>query len=281
MTGMLQQVQVSGAQVGARIVVVAAEKQGKTTFGCGAPDALLIPIEQGYGGVSVPMVPLITDWMQMVALQHEIVQQARSGQFPYRTLVIDSATALEALIHRFTIAQDPASKNNKALSMESSHGGYGKAYGVANNTFREFLAWCDMLVINAKMNIVLTAHCFSSKVKDPTAGEYDSMDVLLHSPKDQKTYGKREIITQWADVVGYLHEPVIVTQTNNVMQAISRGQGRVLAVERTPAYTAGNRYGMRGVIPIPAPPANGWNYFADALYKQTGNRIDLYNRKQP
>ena len=264
--------------MGARVVLAGVEKMGKTTLACGAPGALLIPTEQGYGCVTVPHTPLITEWTQMQGLMGEITAAARANALPARTLVIDTATALERMIHRFVLSMDSAAKSNKALTMEAAHGGYGKAYGVANGVFNEFLAWCDMLAINAGINIVLTCHVFSSKVLDPLHGQYDSWDLLLHSPKDQKTYGKREIITQWADVVGYLHEPMIVTQTGNVSQGVSRGQGRVLAVERTPAYTAGNRYGMRGVIPIAPPPANGWNNFAHALYTATQGRIDVYNR---
>ncbi len=275
---LLAQIKTSGARMGARIVIAGSEKMGKTTFATGAPNALLIPTEQGYGGVNVQHVPLITEWTQMTALMQEVSAALGKGGFPVQTIVLDSTTALEALIHKHVIALDSASKNNKSISMESAHGGYGKAYGIALNFFREFLAWCDWLAINHAINVVLTCHVFSSKVRDPLHGEYDSWDLLLHSPKDQKNYGKRETLTQWADVVGYLHEPLIVTSINNVNQGITKGQGRVLAVERTPAYVAGNRYGMRGTIALPAPPANSWNAFAENLYKATEGRADVYNR---
>lgn len=275
----LGSIQTSSPNMGTRIVIVGAEKMGKTTFATGAPDCLLIPFEQGYGGVKVPHLPLITEYAQVLAMQGEIVAAAQAGKFPFKTLAFDSATALETLIHRYTMSLDKTMVNNKAASMEIAHGGYGKAYGVANTIFKEFLAWCDMLAINAKINIVFTAHAFASKVKDPLAGEYDSWDILLHSPKDQKTYGKREIITQWADVIGYLHEPLTVMKSDGVNKGTSMGQGRVLGIERQASYTAGNRYGMRGTIALPAPPANAWNYFADALFKSSS--IDLYNRTQP
>lgn len=275
----LASIQTSSPSAGARIVIVGAEKMGKTTFASGAPDALLIPCEQGYSGVKVPHLPLVTDYAQILAMQNEFAQACTAKKFPFRTLIIDSATALETLIHRHTIAADPAMKNSKVASMEVAHGGYGKAYGVAKNTFKDFLAWCDWMSINHQINIVITAHAFAAKVKDPLAGEYDSWDILLHSPKDMKNYGARETITQWADVVGYLHEPMTVMKGDGVNKGTSMGQGRVLGIERQPSYTAGNRYGMRGTVPLPAPPANAWNYFADALHKASG--IDLFNRAQP
>jgi len=275
----LQNVQTSTAHMGTRIVIAGAEKQGKTTFATGAPGALLIPLEQGYAGVKTNYVPMLTDYTQLLQLQNEITQAAQRGQFQFRTLVFDSATALERLIHTYVITLDPKSKTDKSLSMETAHGGYGKAYGVANKLFGDFLAWCDMLVINARMTIVLTAHVFSAKVLDPQNGEYNTWDVQLHSPKDQKTYGKREMLTQWADVIGYLHDPITVSKdaNSNMARAISLGQGRVLGVERTPSYVAGNRYGMRGTIALPAPPACAWNQLAGNLHQAAG--IDVWNRE--
>lgn len=276
---MLASVETQMAVMGTRVVIAAQEKVGKTTTACGAPKPLLIPLEQGYAGVTVPHLPyMITDYMQFVQLQNEILEKARARQLPYQTLIFDSATALERLIHSYTIACDPKSKTDKSLSMETAHGGYGKAYGVANQHFNNFLTWCDQLVIHGKVNIVLTAHVFSSKVKDPLTGEYDSWDLQLHSPKDQKTYGKREILRQWADVIGYVHEPMTTTTTGTVTRAVQLGQGRVMGVELTPSYVAGNRYGMKGTIALPAPPYNAWNALANAL-TQSGSKVDIWNRE--
>jgi hypothetical protein len=117
---------------------------------------------------------------------------------------------------------------------------------------------------------------------DPAYGEYDSWDLLLHSPKNNKTYGKREMLTQWADLVGFLHEPLFITKGEG--ETLQRGQsknlGRVLGVSRTPGYVAGNRYGLTGEIPVPDPARNqygtAWNALAQAVFNAKG--IDLFNR---
>ena len=184
-------------------------------------------------------------------------------------------------IHDYIIRLDPQSQKGKAknVTMESCHGGYGKGYTMANMEFDKFLKACDVLSVQFGVNIILTAHVFSAKIMDPTSGEYDCWDLLLHSPKNNKTYGKREMITQWADVIGFLYEPIFVSAAegkSNLSRGMSQNKGRVLGVSRTPAYIAGNRYGMTGEIPIPGPPANGWNYFAEGLYKTCG--IDVYTR---
>ncbi len=261
---------------GIRAVLSGVEKIGKTTLACSAPKPLLIPLEQGYSGVSVECVPMLTDYESVMQLMEEIIYYAEKGQFPYRTLVFDSCTALERLIHDRVLQTDPAyAKGNlKALTMESALGGYGKAYQYANELFDNFLKKCDVLVDKFAVNIVLTCHVFVSRMVDPTAGEYDSFDLLLHSPKNQKTYGKREMITQWADLIGFLHEPILVSEGKVLNKAFSANQGRILGVSRTPGYVAGNRYGLIQELPIPS--ENGWNQIAHAIYTSKG--LDFYNR---
>ncbi len=267
-------------QGGLRMVIAGQEKQGKTTLASFAPNALLIPLEVGYSGVSVAKTGMLQTYDEVVTLMNEIVTLCQQGQFPYRTIIFDSATALERHIHEHVLRMDPAYRPGaaKTTTMESGHGGYGKAYSIANDVFSTFLKTLDQIAVFGGVNIILTCHVFSSKVQDATVGEFDSWDLLLHSPKNAKTYGKREMITQWADVVGYLYEPmyVMTSEKAGITRAVSANKGRVLGISRTPAYTAGNRYGLVGELPIPQPPENGWNHFAGPLYQKTG--IDLFTR---
>lgn len=276
----LQNVTSGVARTGIRMVIAGQEKMGKTTFGAGAIGSLLVPLEVGYAGVNVNKTPMLQSFEEVQQLLKEITALAQQGQLPFKTLVFDSATALERHIHEYVLRLDPTYKpgSNKTVTMESAHGGYGKAYNLANSVLEGLLKQFDQLAVFAGVNIILTCHVFSSKIVDPTSGEYDSWDLLLHSPKNQKTYGKRELITQWADVIGFLYEPIylMAAEKGGMTRGMSQNKGRVLALSRTPAYTAGNRFGMVGELPIPAPPVNGWNSFADALYKVSG--IDIFTR---
>lgn len=275
---LLHQIQSGVSPTGLRIVIGALEKMGKTTFCSGAPKALLIPLEVGYAGVSVDKVPMLTALDQFNTLIDEITQYAMVGQFPYQSLIIDSTTALERFIHDYIIALDPlAGRGGKqTITMDSAHGGYGKAYNLANEQFDLILKKFNVLAVQGKINIVLTSHVFSSKIVDPNSGEYDSWDLLLHSPKNMKTYGKREMLTQWADVIGFLYEPIFVNAEGKISRGISQNKGRVMGLSRTPGYTAGNRFGIVGEISIPAPPDIGWNAFAQALHTSCG--IDIFTR---
>ena len=273
--GILDFVNHSSTRTGMRAVLSGVEKIGKTTLACDAPRPLLVPLEQGFAGVSINKTPMLEAYADIMTLFDEIIAQVQAGQFTYQTLVFDSATALERRIHEAALMTDPtwAKGNRKALTMESALGGYGKAYQYANELFHNFLQKCDWLATSG-INIVLTCHVFAARVVDPTAGEYDTWDLLLHSPKNQKVYGKREMLTQWADLLGFLHEPIYVTEGKNVNKAVSANQGRILGVTRTPGYVAGNRYGMVNVIAIPR--VGGWNSIAHEAYNSCGQ--DFFNR---
>lgn len=270
---------------GIRMIIAGQEKMGKTTLASGAPGVLLVPLEVGYAGINVPKTKMLQTMEEVNFFIDETTYYASQNQLPFKTIVFDSGTAMERHIHDAIIQRDPAFKpgGKKLITMESCHGGYGKGYNLANDEFDTLLAKFDILAVNYGINIVITCHVFSSKVMDPTAGEYDSWDLLLHSPKNQKTYGKRERIAQWADVIGFLYDPVYVSQDTNMVKAMSQGKGRVLGLSRTPAYMAGNRFGISGEVPIPAPPQengsgkDGWNTFANELYKSRG--IDVFNRQ--
>lgn len=266
------------SRAGLRMVVAAQEKMGKTTLCAGAPGVLLVPLEVGYAGTQVAKTPMLQTLDEVKQLLLEVTAAAQRGQFPYKTLAFDSATALERMVHDAIILRDPLAGRGgkKTITMDSAHGGYGKAYMLANEEFNELLKQFDQLAVYGGINIILTCHVFSSKVMDPTAGEYDSWDLLLHSPKNAKTYGKRELVTQWADLIGFIYEPVFVSESGKLAKAVSQNKGRVMGLSRTPSYTAGNRFGMVGELQIPGPPHNGWNTLADALYKASG--IDIFTR---
>lgn len=262
---------------GIRMAICAQEKMGKTTLACDAPGALLVPLEVGYESVTCAKTPMIQNFDQFQDLQNEILHTAQRGQFGYKTIIYDSATALERMVHDKTLSRDPAygKGNAKAVTMESALGGYGKAYSYANELFGEVLKVCDQLAVYGGINIVFTCHAFATKMVDPQSGEYDSWEILLHSPKNNKTYGKREMLTQWVDLMGFLYEPMYVTRgEDKVARGISSNKGRVLGLSRTPAYVAGNRYGVVGEIPIPQ--KDGWNHLANAIYNASG--VDVFKR---
>lgn len=272
------------SRAGLRIVIGAQEKMGKTTLGAGAPGVLLIPLEVGFAGVTVAKTPMVQKYDELLQFLRDTegwcyaATQGQAPPFPYQTLFFDSATGLERILSSEVISRDPLSQRGgkKTITLASAHGGYGKGPAMLLDEFNSILEILDRLSQIYGIHIVMTCHVFSSKVMDPTAGEYDCWDLLLSSPKNNKTYGPRELLTQWADLVGFMYDPIFVSESEKLSKAMSQGKGRMLGLSRTPAYVAGNRFGLLGEVAVPAPPINGWNALAKALYDQTG--IDIWTR---
>lgn len=271
----------SVSKAGTRTIIYGIEKQGKTTFCCGAPRPLLVPLEVGYVGMNVNLIPMLESFEQVMNLLDEIIAQVQAGQFPYQTLVFDSGTALERLIHDAVLRSDPTwgKGNKKALTLDSCLGGFGKARLYAVELWSSFLAKCDLLATRGMINIVITCHAFASKVTDPLQGEFDVWNVLLYSPKNNKSYGARELLTQWADLVGFLHSPFFISQKegSDLAKGISANKGRMLAVNYSPSYIAGNRYKITSEG-ISIPLEKGWNSLANEIYSSCG--LDYFNRDQ-
>ena len=263
---------------GIRIVIAGQEKIGKTTLSCLAPNPLLIPLEIGYGGVTVDRLPMIKSYQELLSIVTEIGQKLGSSDFPYSSVIFDSGTAIERLIHHRVLSLDPAYGKNtkKAITMETALGGYGSAYSLASDIFSKFLKSCDDLAVYGKLNIIITCHVFPNKIIDPNSGTYDYWDLQMHSPKNQKNYGKRELISQWADIIGFLYEPIYINKTDNLSKGIDSGKGRVLGVSRTPSYVAGNRFAMTDEISIPL--KNGWNHLANAVYASSG--VNIFSKQE-
>lgn len=265
-------------QMGLRMVIGGVEGVGKTTLACNAPRPLLVPLEAGFAGMTVSKTALLTHYSHVEEFFIEAKAKIALGQFPYQTLIFDTGTALERLMHTAVLERDTNynAANSKAVTMESALGGFGRAYSFANELFEKFLKECDNLAIYHGINIIITCHIFPARIIDPAAGEYDCWDLQLHAPKNQKTYGKREIITQWADLIGILREPMMISKEKGetVRMGISKKTGRVLEVCRTPQWVAKNRFNMTNSIDIPS--ENAWNYVAQAIYE--ASKRDFYNR---
>ncbi len=275
----LGQVGTDSAASGMRIVIAGVEKIGKTTLVANAPNRLFVPMEVGYLNTLPNKTPLLTTYDELNALLDEIIEAGPKGKFLYKTISFDSVTALERFIHDKVLQTDPLWKNGnpKGLIMDNALGGYGKAYNLANELFNRILNKLDILAIHGGINIVFTAHVFADRTIDPTSGEYDSWNVLLHSPKNNKTYGKREMLLQWADLIGFIYEPVFINkQSDNLSVGVSANRGRILGLERTPGYVAGNRFGIQGEVNIGI--EKPWNYLADAIYKASG--INVFNTEE-
>lgn len=229
-----------------RLVIHGPHGIGKTTFAANAPKPIFLPTEDGLVGVSVDAFPLLTSFDEVKAAL------AALAESDYKTIVIDSADWLEALVHLHT------SKMNSKESIEAF--GYGKGYVIALQYWRELLKILDWYRKEKKMTILFLSHSEIRRFDSPEAESFDRYFVKLHK-------AAAALLLEWADVVGFANWKTLTTETdtgfgNKRTRGIGTGE-RLLHLEERPSHIAKSRYPLPPTLPLE------WNAFYEALTKSS------------
>ncbi|TMQ10216.1 MAG: ATP-binding protein, partial [Deltaproteobacteria bacterium] len=166
---------------------------GKTSLGADAPNPLFLDVEGGSPQIDVARYPFRDEpgghvprvYEDVTAAVEDLIANPGHG---YESLVIDTADALESLIHEFVCRRD-GKANIEAY-------GYGKGYKVALVEIRALLGKLDQL-INRGMAIIILAHSDEKTFKNPRGPDYDRYRPELN----ELTWGK---IAAWCDVLGFI-----------------------------------------------------------------------------
>jgi hypothetical protein len=238
-----------GGQVKAPITVIhGGPGIGKTTFAAGAPAPVFIRTEDGLGNLTPDAFPVAATWADVVGAMAALYQE----QHEYKTVVVDSLSALEPLIWK-QVAQDNDKDNIEDL-------GYGKGYVIALDYWGQFLQWIAALRNDRGMLPVLIAHSAIARYDSPEVDPYDRFQIKLHTKAFQLLYER-------SDIIGFAAWRTHVVKTEvGFDKKIARGVGtgeRLLHLVEKPAYIAKNRFGLPDTLPL------HWPAFADALTQAT------------
>ena len=230
-----------------RIVIHGAEKCGKSTFFSKAPGVIFIQTEDGLAGIDTNAFPLAKTMDDVF----ESIWSLQNEANEYKTVVIDSADWLERLVH------DRVCNDHGVATIELAAGGYGKGYGEALNHWRMLLSMLDELSVTKHMTIGLICHSRIVTINDPETEPYDSWKMKLHEPKSGNA-GALSLLNEWADVIGFATKKVFTKEQvsgdpkdkKKVVKHKAIGGERELRLEGSPAFLAGNRYGLPAVLPL-------------------------------
>lgn len=223
-----------------RVVIHGGPKLGKSTFGSCAPNPFFIITEDGQEHIDAQGTDLLTDWTQI----KDVLQALYTEQHDYKTIVLDSMDWAEKLLHKHVVAQE---KNSKVTSIE--HIGYGKGYKYACEHAREMLDALNALRNDKNMGIIVVCHSEAKTFNDPLSASYERWQMKLH-----KDLGK--MVSEWADVIGFCHiRASTMTETKSDFGKTKRNivmnnEQRVLHLSPSPAWDAGNRYGLPSEIDL-------------------------------
>ena len=222
--------QQSKAILSPRIVLYGTAKAGKTTFASTIPNNLLLDVEGGSGAVNIARVEResLDTYDKFMSVLKSVYEQKHD----FSCVTIDTLDLLEQII--FTQAAKEHGKNSIADV------GYGAGYVTAVNIWKQVLQGLDMLREERKMMVLLIGHDVVRRHDDPITESYDRYNINLH----EKTGG---IIKAWADIIAFVNNEVFIKSEEvgfNSKVKRAKGGERVLHLIESPAFIAGNRYGL-------------------------------------
>lgn len=235
---------------GRKIVVYGGPGLGKSTFAASAPCPIFLPTEDGLVDIEVDHYPVSKDLVEFEANLSHLAQNLGD----YRTIVVDSADWLEALIHA------KLCKDDNVTDITAFGKGYGRGYKAAlavwEGILRKLQWFCDK-----GCTVIVVAHDKVVTISDPQHGEYSQATLRLHE-------ASRDRLIEWADDALFLTPKIVVDKEN---ERASGGGVRVFKTTYNPAYRAKHRGSLPAEIVVPAPPASAWDAYAKHHNKETKN----------
>lgn len=217
-----------------RILLYGPEKGGKTTLASEFPNPVFLQTEQGTGRLKLNSFGKLQSFTEV----DQAIQALYQEDHKYKTVVLDSVTALQTLIWVET-GERGDEKGVKRKRIEDF--GYGKGYSYALIVWQEFLEGIMALRRDRGMGVVLIAHSKIERFDDPETVAYSRYEIDLH--EKARDYLKRE-----SDAIILLKPDVTIkTEEQGFSKTRARGDGGRnvwMNLSSRPAYAAGNRYDM-------------------------------------
>lgn len=207
---------------------------GKTTLALSAPDVVLIDADEGMSRVK----PEHRKDSSMVKTYEDLLEDVKSFEGRYKTVVIDTCGALIDLMKDWAMRNEPsASKKSGGFSQQG--------YGFVKTEFLRLSA-----ELRKKFNVVFLFHASKDKQGD---------DVFYDIVCEGST---KTLVWQPADLGAYLH--------------IVNGE-RYLGFTPTMNYNAKAAYGIKGLIKVPELKDGEPNDFLTKLFAKVKENIATEN----
>ena len=217
-----------------RILLYGPEKAGKTTLASEFPSPVYLQTEEGTGVLEIDSFGKLDTFSDVM----DAIGSLYSDEHQFRTIVVDSVTALQAMIWAET-GERGDDKGNKKKRIEDF--GYGKGYVYALAIWQELLDGLNALRRDRGMTIVMIAHSKVERFDDPETVSYSRYDIDLHEKA-------RDLLKREVDVVLLLKPDVTIKSEdvgfNKTRARADGGRAVWMHASSRPAYAAGNRYDL-------------------------------------
>ena len=210
-----------------RVILLGTAKVGKTTFASQGVAPVFLPVigEEGVDDIAVPKFPAAETYSQVL----EAIAALAEGGHDYKTLVIDSTSALERVVFRHCC------KANKWDSIESP--GFGKGYEEAVRVWDELTQALDYLRKERGIGCILIGHVRVRTFNDPLMPPYDRYEWDINAKA-------ASLLTKWADCILFARMKSFTSEEgkkgNTKTHAVGSGE-RCLYTQERPSHPGGGR----------------------------------------
>lgn len=228
---------IRGKRPGAKkVVVYGPEGIGKSTFAARFPDPVFIDTEGSTRDMDVARTPAPTSWAMMM----DQVEYIRTHPGLCRTLVVDTIDWAEQMCVKHICDL------HQKRGIEDF--GYGNGYVYTKEEFGRFLNKLSE-VINAGINVVLTAHAQMRKFEQPDEmGAYDRWELKLGKKTTSQT---SPLVKEWSDLLLFAnYKTYSVAVDDKGKKRKAQGGSRVMYTSHHPCWDAKNRYGLPDEMPF-------------------------------
>lgn len=216
-----------------KVIIYGPEGIGKSTFASNFPEPLFIDTEGSTNLLDVARLPKASSWTMIL----QMIQEVKNTPGCCKTLIIDTIDWAEQMC----VSHICSSYQKKSIE----EFGYGKGYIYVKEEFGRFLNLLQD-VIDAGINIVLTAHAQLRKFEQPNeAGSYDRYELKLGSKTSSQT---APLVKEWADMVLFANYKTFVVTVDNKKKA--QGGERVMYTTHHPSWDAKNRHDLKPELPF-------------------------------
>jgi len=250
-----------------RLFVYAHEKWGKTSLSAFAPRPVFL-MTRGETGLETLIAagqlpptdhfrdPAV-DWADVLCAVRALTVEEHA----FGTLVLDTANGAERLCLE-AVCRDHFDNNWPAFDA------YGRGVSAAQGEWVKLLDALDRLREARRMAVILLTHAKVQAFRNPAGNDYDRYQPDLTRPVWSLTH-------KWADVIAFgsfqTHEKP--AGEKGKVKATG-GQQRVLHLERSAAWDAGNRYGLPAALGCGGGANAAWDGLARALAACTARAAD-------
>jgi hypothetical protein len=205
---------------------------GKTSLAATFPNSIVMRAEDGLQAIPVDQRP---DALPVIQKESDVWDQFTvllKEEHNYKTLIVDSVTALERFFTQHVIDSDP----KKPKSINQALGGYGAGLSAVGALHQRVRKAAGLLNERKGMHVVFIAHADTETIELPDQDPYTRYSLRL-GKKSMAPY------VDDSDLVGFLKLETFTTGDGERKKAISDGT-RVLVTYATAANISKNRYGI-------------------------------------